>query len=144
MTRGVTLIECLMYMTLLSLLTIGSHAAVVAVAASTDRTSEEALVLREAMFLRERIRDEMRESERITESGHGLLVVAQEGGREVRFELIDRAIVYRRDGTALSLVPAVDALDFTTELHASSTELRVAFELGSARTARRFSYLLYL
>ncbi len=51
MSRGMTLIELLIYIALTTLLITASHASMLALAAASERIRQEGLLLREGMFL---------------------------------------------------------------------------------------------
>lgn len=138
MTGGFSLIECLIGIGLIALLVMSSHASMTAIATATDDAAEEALLLQEAILVRELIRDELGAGTVIEDAATDALVLNQD--HEIsRFVRSGASLILEHASTVITITtPATTVETFTAR--ARTGELEIALQLAAqARSGRLVS-----
>ena len=143
MMRGLTLIEVLVYMTLLSLLLVGTHTISSAIATAAQRTHVETQILSEGIFISNLIKNSAAQSP-VAHIEHDSLVLSD--GRI--FRQTDGVLWYEygNTGQQLSYLPITVSV-FENLLVSSTTApsyVEVVFTLSAYGIERSFTSLLYL
>lgn len=143
MMRGLTLIEVLVYMTLLSLLLVGTHTMSSAIATAAQRTHVETQILSEGIFISNLIKNSAAQSP-VSHVEHDSLALSD--GRV--FRQTDGVLWYEYEDTAQQLTfPPVTLSVFESTVVSSTTtptHMEVRFTLSAHGIDRSFTSLLYL
>jgi prepilin-type N-terminal cleavage/methylation domain-containing protein len=142
MIRGFTLIEVLVYMTLLSLLFVGTHTMSSAITSTAERIHAETQILSEGIFISILIKDAITGST-VTHAGDDSFVLSD--GRA--FRRVNDVLWYDYANTSQQLTyPPISLSAFTGTLVSSPTEptyVEITFTLSDHGVHHSFTSLLY-